>query len=229
MLVLDTKPAPSQNVQGAESTMPSSGQWAAFLVASFLFIQVPGPSLLFMLGRALTVTLREALLSVAGNAIGLLAQATMVAIGLGALVAASTTAYTIVKLIGVAYVVWLGIQAIRHRRAARLSLLSGERPPERTGAALMTGFVVGVTNPKTVLFFVAFLPQFTSPAAATAPQIALLGLVFALMEVVSDSVWVTLAGKARLWLSRKPQRLDIIGAAGGAMMIGLGAALVTTS
>ena len=209
--------------------MPTSGQWAAFLVASLLFIQVPGPSLLFMLGRALTVPLREALLSVAGNAIGLLAQAVLVAIGLGTLVAASTTAYTVVKLTGAAYVGWLGVQAIRHRRTARLALLSGEGPPPRTGAALMTGFVVGVTNPKTVLFFVAFLPQFTSPTAPSAPQIALLGLVFALMEIVSDSVWVTLAGKARRALARKPQRLDTVGAGGGVLMIGLGAALVTTA
>ncbi len=206
--------------------MPTSGQWAAFLVASFLFIQVPGPSLLFMLGRALTVTLREALLSVVGNATGLLTQALLVAIGLGAVVATSATAYTIVKLAGAAYVVWLGVQAIRHRGDARRALASGERPPERARAALLTGFVVGVTNPKTVLFFVAFLPQFTSPTAPTAPQIALLGLVFALMELVSDSVWATLAGRARLVLARKPQRLDAVGATGGVMMIGLGTALV---
>jgi threonine/homoserine/homoserine lactone efflux protein len=210
-------------------TMPSSSQWAAFLVASFLFIQVPGPSLLFMLGRALTVTLREALLSVVGNASGLLVQAVLVAVGLGALVTTNAVAYSVVKLAGAAYVVWLGVQAIRHRGEARLTLLSGHRTPERARAAFMTGFVVGVTNPKTVLFFVAFLPQFTSTSATTAPQIALLGLVFALMELVSDSVWATVAGRARLWLARRPRRLDAAGAAGGVMMIGLGATLVTTS
>ena len=208
--------------------MPTSSQWAAFLIASFLFIQVPGPSLLFMLGRALTVPLREALLSVVGNSLGLLTQAVLVAVGLGALVATSATAYTVVKLVGAAYVVWLGVQAIRHRRDARLALLSGERQPKRARAAVLTGFVVGVTNPKTVLFFVAFLPQFTSPSAPTAPQIALLGLVFALMEVASDSVWATLAGKARQWFARRPARLDAAGATGGVMMIGLGSALVTT-
>ena len=92
----------------------------------------------------------------------------------------------------------------------------------------MTGVVVGVTNPKTVLFFVAFLPQFASPAGPTAPQIILLGLVFALMELVSDSVWATLAGRARLWMARKPRRLDAVGATGGVMMIGLGAALAAS-
>ena len=78
--------------------MPSSSQWVAFLVASILFIQVPGPSLLFTIGRALTVGRREALLSVVGNALGLVAQVALVAVGLGALVAASATAYTGVKL-----------------------------------------------------------------------------------------------------------------------------------
>ena len=184
--------------------MPSSGQWIAFLIASFLFIQVPGPSLLFMLGRALTVSLREALLSVVGHALGLLSQALLVAVGLGAVIAASATAYWIIKLTGAAYVLWLGLQAIRHRADARLSLQSGDRPQERTGAAVLTGYMVGVTNPKTVLFFVAFLPQFASPAGPAGLQIALLGLVFALMEVVSDSLWATLAGKARLWISRHP-------------------------
>ena len=207
--------------------MPTSGQWVTFLVASFLFIQVPGPSLLFMLGRALTVSLREALLSVVGNACGLLVQAMSVAVGLGAVVATSATAYTVLKLAGAAYVVWLGVQAIRHRADARLTLLSRARPPERVGAALMTGFVVGVTNPKTVLFFIAFLPQFTSSAAPAAPQIALLGLVFALMGLVSDSTWATVAARARRWLAREPRRLDAVGAAGGVMMVGLGMTLAT--
>ena len=122
-----------------------------------------------MLGRALTVSLRDALVSVAGNALGLVAQVMLVAVGLGAVVAASATAYTALKIVGAAYVVWLGIQAIRHRGDARLALLAGERPPERATAALRTGFVVGVTNPKTIVFFVAFLPQFTSPGAPAGP------------------------------------------------------------
>ena len=94
--------------------MPSSSQWLAFLVASILFIQVPGPSLLFTIGRALTVGRREALLSVVGNALGLTAQVALVALGLGAVVAASATAYTAIKLLGAAYVAltsWRGQSA----------------------------------------------------------------------------------------------------------------------
>src|SRR3954470_24225859 len=95
--------------------VPSTHQWLAFLVASALFIQVPGPSLLFTIGRALTVGRRDALLSVLGNALGLTTQVCLVAVGLGAVVAASAHAYTVLKIVGAGYVVWLGIQAIRHR------------------------------------------------------------------------------------------------------------------
>ena len=209
--------------------MPSSSQWIAFLIASILFIQVPGPSLLFTIGRALTVGRREALLSVLGNALGLLAQVLAVAIGLGAVIAASATAYTVLKLFGAAYVVWLGISAIRHRADARVSMEAAERLPEAHGRALRTGFIVGFTNPKTIVFFVAFLPQFTnSTAGQSGLQIAALGLVFAVLAVLSDTCWALVASQARQWFARKPERLDNLGVAGGVMMIGLGATLAAT-
>ena len=208
--------------------MPSTAQWIAFLVASILFIQVPGPSLLFTLGRALTVSLRDALLSVVGNALGVVAQALLVAVGLGAVVATSATAYSVLKLAGAAYVVWLGVQAIRHRSDARAALTVGDRPAERTGRSLLTGFTVGVSNPKTIVFFLAFLPQFTAAGSPAGPQIALLGAVFGVLAVVSDSIWATVAGRARRWFARQPKRLDAMGATGGAMMIGLGLTMATT-
>ncbi len=208
--------------------MPSSSQWVAFLVASILFIQVPGPSVLFMLGRALTVGRRDALVSVAGNGLGLVVQALLVAIGLGAVVAASATAYSVLKLVGAAYVVYLGVQAIRHRGDARQALLEGRSVPGEGGRALLTGVIVGLTNPKTIVFFVAFLPQFTNASAGTGAQIAVLGTVFAAMAFVSDSIWAILAGKARDWFAREPRRLDRLGLAGGVMMIGLGGTMAAT-
>lgn len=209
--------------------VPTTSQLLAFALASILFIQVPGPSLLFTIGRALTVGRRAALLSVLGNALGLMAQIVAVALGLGAIVAASAAAYTVLKIIGACWVVWLGIQAIRHRGDARVALALGERHQERTSAALRTGFIVGATNPKTIVFFVAFLPQFTNASAGhVGAQVALLGGLFAVMAVASDSVWALAASRARDWFARKPQRLDAMGAAGGVMMIGLGATLATT-
>jgi threonine/homoserine/homoserine lactone efflux protein len=209
--------------------VPTTSQLLAFALASILFIQVPGPSLLFTIGRALTVGRRAALLSVLGNALGLIAQIVAVALGLGAIVAASAAAYTVLKIIGACWVVWLGIQAIRHRGDARIALALGERHQERTSAALRTGFIVGATNPKTIVFFVAFLPQFTNASAGhVGAQVAFLGALFAVMAVASDSVWALAASRARDWFARKPQRLDAMGAAGGVMMIGLGATLATT-
>ena len=115
--------------------VPSTSQWLAFVLASFLFMQVPGPSLLFTVGRALTVGRRDALLSVFGNALGEVGQVVLVSIGLGALVAASSTLYTVVKVAGAAYVCWLGVQAIRHRADARLAVPGAARHPVAPGTA----------------------------------------------------------------------------------------------
>ncbi len=207
--------------------MPTTHQWIAFLVASILFIQVPGPSLLFTIGRALTVGRRDALLSVAGNGLGVTAQVVLIAVGLDAVVTASSTAYTVVKVVGATYVIWLGVQAIRHRADARAAMA---RPVEqsRRGRSLRTGFVVGVTNPKTIVFFVAFLPQFVNPGAShIGLQMVLLGAVFGVMAICSDSIWALAASKARDWFARKPARLDRLGATGGVMMVGLGATMLT--
>jgi threonine/homoserine/homoserine lactone efflux protein len=213
--------------------VPTTNQWLAFVVASALFIQVPGPSLLFTIGRALTVGRRDALLSVLGNALGITTQVFLVAVGLGAVVAASAEAYVVLKVAGAAYVVWLGIQAIRHRADARAALDAVDRLAIARVSALRSlriGFTVGVTNPKTIVFFVAFLPQFVNePAGHTGAQLALLGLVFGTMCVASDSVWALAASRARDWFARRPQRLDKLGVAGGVMMIGLGATMAVAS
>ncbi|RLV48289.1 LysE family translocator [Nocardioides mangrovicus] len=206
--------------------MPSLAQTGAFLLASFLFIQVPGPSLLFTIGRALSVDRREALTSVAGNAIGLFMQVVCVAVGLAAVVAASATAYTVVKVVGACYVLWLGVQAIRHRGDARRAMQAGV--PLRRGRPLWIGFTVGLTNPKTIVFFVAFLPQFTNSRAAAAPQLLLLGAVFAVIAVCSDSTWALLAARARDWFAGRPQRLDRLGGLGGALMVALGVTMLVS-
>ncbi len=207
--------------------MPTANQWIAFVVASILFIQVPGPSLLFTIGRALTVGRRDALLSVVGNALGVTVQVFLIAVGLAAVVTASATAYTVVKVAGASYVVWLGIQAIRHRADARAAL-GRPAPTTGRGRALRTGLVVGLTNPKTIVFFVAFLPQFVNAEAGhVGLQMALFGIVFGALATCSDSVWALAAAKARDWFARKPRRLDTLGATGGVMMIGLGATMLT--
>jgi threonine/homoserine/homoserine lactone efflux protein len=135
----------------------------------------------------------------------------------------------VLKLAGAAYVLYLGVQAIRHRADARLALVSESGAPRGTAwGSVRTGLVVGATNPKTIVFFAAFLPQFVGEDGAAGPQLLLLGLVFGLLACASDSCWALVAGRARDWFAREPRRLDRLGATGGVMMIGLGATLATT-
>lgn len=209
--------------------MPTLAQFAAFTIASIVLIEIPGPSLLFALGRALTVGRRDAILSVIGNASGVLVQGVAAAVGLGALVATSTTAFTVLKLVGAAYVVYLGVQAIRRRGEARAALEQGDGARRTSGFdAARAGFVVGVTNPKTIVFLMAFLPQFIAADAPAVPQLLLLGALFAVLSCVSDAIWVLAASQAKTWFARRPERLDGLGLTGGVMMIGVGGFLATS-
>ena len=151
------------------------------------------------------------------------------AVGLGAVVAASAEAFTALKLVGAAYVFHLGVQAIRHRGDARLALDQPDAQPRTHGwRSVRTGMVVGMTNPKTIVFFAAFLPQFVDESRPAAPQLLLLGVLFSVMAAASDSCWALASARAKTWFARKPERLDRLGATGGVMMIGLGATLATT-
>jgi threonine/homoserine/homoserine lactone efflux protein len=199
----------------------------AFLLASALLIVIPGPSVLFVLGRSIALGRRGGLLSVLGNALGMLPAIAAVALGIGALVAQSVVVFTIVKVIGAAYLIFLGIQAIRHRRVRAMP--DASVAPRSTFRLLVEGFVVGITNPKTIAFFVAVLPQFVDHGAGAIPlQLAQLGISFFLLALIMDGTWALIAGTARDWFARSPKRVERLGAAGGVMMIGLGGTLLVT-
>jgi threonine/homoserine/homoserine lactone efflux protein len=199
----------------------------AFVLASALLIMIPGPSVLFVLGRSIALGRRGGLLSVLGNALGMLPAIAAVALGVGALVAQSVVVFTIVKVIGAGYLVFLGIQAIRHR--AQRAMPDPSTAPRSTFRLLLEGFVVGITNPKTIAFFVAVLPQFVAhEAGAISWQLAELGLVFFVLALLMDGTWALLAGTARDWFARSPKRIERLSAAGGGMMIGLGGVLLVT-
>lgn len=202
---------------------------AAFALASLALVVVPGPSVLFVIGRSLSLGRTGGFLSVVGNALGMIPAIVAVSLGVGAVVAQSVLALTVVKLAGAAYLTWLGLKAIRHRHdavptAARPQVV---RPTSRR--VLVEGFVVGVSNPKTIVFFVAVLPQFVSSGSGAVPlQLATLGGIFFVIALVCDSVWALAAGTARSWFERDPRRVARMGAGGGAMMIGLGGALAVS-
>ena len=197
----------------------------AFCLAAALLIVVPGPSVVFAVGRALSVGRRRALAAVVGNELGLMVQVAAVAGGLGAIITASAVAFTVLKLAGAAYLVVLGVNAIRRRHEAFAALgRTGATPDGRRGVgrAVLDGVAVGSLNPKSAVFFTAFLPQFVDPGAPVAGQVLLLGAVFAGIALVLDSLWVLAAGTARTWFARSPRRLAAVGGAGGVAMIGLG-------
>ncbi|HEY3559406.1 MAG TPA: LysE family translocator [Kribbella sp.] len=209
--------------------MPSGHHLVAFAVTALVIIVVPGPSVLFIVGRALAVGRREAVLTMVGNTLGAAVMLVLIALGLGTLIAASAIALTIVKLGGAAYLIYLGVHAFRSRKSLAEALAAGVQP----GGGRKTvrqGFFVGVTNAKTAVFFAAALPQFvdkdaSSPAWA---QILIFGLIFTVIALCSDSVWAFVAGTAREWFARSPRRLEMVGGAGGLMIIGLGASIAVT-
>lgn len=197
----------------------------AFVVASAVVIAVPGPSVLFTITRSLTLGRNAGVATVAGNAVGVYLQVIAVAIGLGAIVERSATVFTVIKLAGAAYLVFLGVQAVRHRHALR-DALGQSVDPKTLRRILRDGVVVGLMNPKSIVFFAAVLPQFVDPAAGDVPeQLLLLGAIFVGVGLMLDTGWAVAAGAARTWLVRSPRRLELIGGTGGVTMIGLGAGL----
>lgn len=208
--------------------MPPLSSFLAFVAVAAVVILIPGPSVLFTIGRALSVGRREALLTVLGNAGGEWVQVPAVAVGLGSLIAASATLFTVLKIGGALYLVYLGVQAIRHRRTLS-EAMEEVITPSRARRAFRQGFVVGLTNPKTTVFFAAILPQFVDPAHGHVPlQMLALGSIFPVMAIALDSCWALGAGTARAWFVRSPRRLALVGGAGGLAMIGVGVGIAVS-
>ena len=197
-------------------------------MASAVIIAIPGPSLLFTIGRALSSGRREALLTVVGNALGILTQICALAVGLGPLIAASATAYTLLKLVGACYLIWLGVCAIRDRGTLAAAFTSGVPVSVPGMHAVRAGFVVGVTNPKTVVFFAALLPQFVVTTSPVLVQLVALGSIFAVLALLMDGTVALIASRARDWFASSPQRMERVGGVGGLLMVGLGTGLVLT-
>ncbi|KIA66292.1 LysE family translocator [Nocardia vulneris] len=200
----------------------------AFLAAAVVLIIVPGPGVLFTIGRALTLGRRAALLSVAGHCLGVFFVLLLVAVGLGTLLMASALALAVVKFAGALYLIYIGIQAIRERKSLRAAL-GAEVAVVPTTKVLRQSVIVGLTNPKAIVFFAAILPHFADPAAGSLQlQFLILGSLFLAIAVVCDSAWALLAASARSWFARSPRRLEAVGGAGGMMIVGLGASVALT-
>jgi threonine/homoserine/homoserine lactone efflux protein len=209
--------------------MVSTEHLIAFGLAALVLIAIPGPSVVFVIGRALAYGRGVALFTVLGNSLGLLVVLVLVAFGLGVVVQGSIVVFTVLKLLGAAYLVHLGVQAIRHRRsfdAARTGRPIASLSP---GRALRQGFVVGASNPKAFMIFAAVLPQFVDRGEGNVrAQMLLLGLLAFGIGLVSDSLWAVLASRLRQWFDASHRRGEAMGMVGGVSMIGLGVAIAVT-
>jgi threonine/homoserine/homoserine lactone efflux protein len=208
--------------------MPPSAHLLTFTATAFVLILIPGPSVLFVVSRSIVLGRAAGVATVAGNTVGAFTQVIAVAFGIGPLVERSVAVFTTLKLAGCCYLVFLGVQAIRHRHSLAEQL--GQEVERKTVARIvLDGFTVGVTNPKVIVFFAAILPQFVERASGDVPlQIVVLGGIFAGVALLSDSVWALAAGTVRSWLARSPRRLALLGGTGGVAMIAIGARLAFT-
>lgn len=200
--------------------MPSLTSLLLFAAASIALLVVPGPSVLYIVTRSVSQGRRAGLISVLGVHVGSAVHVTAAALGLSALLASSATAFMIVKYLGAAYLVWLGVQKLRRRESGPVE----EAPPVRRTRLFTQGIVVNVLNPKTAIFFLAFLPQFVNPSRGpVALQIIILGACFIVLGIMSDGGYAMLAGTLadRIRRTRKSRRrLD---RASGVVYLGLGA------
>ncbi len=207
--------------------MPSIETLLAFTLAGVILVIIPGPSVLFIVGRALAHGRRAALASVAGNTAGASLVVIVVALGFGAIAAQSIAVFTVLKLVGAAYLVYLGVQTIRKR--GDLLARIGEPTSPAGGRMFLQGMIVGATNPKVLVFFAAVLPQFVDTAAGSpTTQMLVLGLLFAMIAAGLDSAWGLAAGSARDWFATSPSRLRWMGGIGGTSLIVMGAGLALT-
>ena len=208
--------------------MISTGHLLGFALASLVLIVIPGPGVLFVVGRALAHGRRTALATACGHAAGNYVVAACVAVGLGTLLERSVQAFVIVKVAGALYLIWLGIHAIRRRTSLAAAMeVAGE--PRGGWRAALDGAVVGITNPKAYILFGAILPQFINRSAGHVPeQMLLLALVSVTIGAISDCSWGWAAGGVRAWFARSPRRCEMVGGVGGLAMIGVGVTVALT-
>ena len=209
--------------------MPPISDVIAFAIASFLIIIIPGPSVLFTIGRGISYGKKAALVNVAGNSVGMFIGSLAVAIGIGTFVQSSDIAYALVGVLGGGYLVYLGYDAHRTRKDVAQALVS-KADPKPMGQLFKQGFVVGFLNPKSLVFFAAVLPQFVDPKRGQIVlQMIFLAVIFFVIAVLSDGTWGIVAGTARNWLAGTPTRIEKISGAGGFIIIALGVSVIVSA
>ena len=194
------------------------------MAVSAVLIVIPGPSVLFIVGRALALGRSAALATVISNASGEGVQGLVAALGFGYVIQRSPAAFTVLKVCGAAYLLYLAWHMLRHRReAAAGSSAEGSRRPARDG------FIVGVTNPKSAVFFAIVMPQFADTSLGHVTlQLVVMALIYVSIALLSDGVWALAASRARQAMSSSPRAMVALATTGGVFLLGLAVAVVFT-
>jgi threonine/homoserine/homoserine lactone efflux protein len=204
--------------------VPEPTTFVLFAVAALVLLVIPGPAVLYIVAQSVSGGRRVGLVSALGLHAGSLVHVAAAAVGLSSLLVSSARAFELVKLAGAAYLVYLGVRRLRDRSGKDAALA---REPRPLSHAFRQGIVVNVLNPKTALFFLAFLPQFVDVSrGSVALQVVVLGLTFVLLGLLSDGLYAVLAGGAGSWLRRRPRVAARERYVTGGVLVGLG---VTTA
>jgi homoserine/homoserine lactone efflux protein len=188
--------------------------FAAYLLITLVLILIPGPIVTLVVATSASKGMRAGLITVAGTSSGNAVLLAVIALGLSWILNHALTWFELLRWVGAVYLIWLGIQA--WRGAGR-----GAPVPPNDRVYFWRGFLVALSNPKTIAFFTAFLPQFVDPSLPAAPQLALMCAVSVLLATLSDSCWAILAGFGRLWFVQ-PARAELLGRLSGITLIGGG-------
>ena len=189
--------------------------FTAFLLITMVLVITPGPIVTLVISTGVTQGPRAALTTVAGTTFGNAALLTAIALGLNWVHAHADLLFSALRLTGAAYLIWLGVQAWRHAGE------ESQRLTDTGRARFLRGVLVALSNPKTIVFFTAFLPQFLDPRLPAGPQLAVMCVVTVLLAGVSDCVWAIAAGMGRAWF-KKPSRVKLLGRLSGTVLVGGG-------
>ena len=202
---------------------PIPARYPEYLVAAVLIILAPGPSVLFAIARAIAWGRATAIATVAGNALGMFSLSILIAFGLGPILERSELAFISVQILGGLYLIYLGIDALRHSRVHAEDMVNQGDIKPKTLKSIRDGFWVGALNPKGLVFFAAILPQFLDKNDANLTvQLLIMGATFALLAFIGDGIWGILAGTARVWMANSPVRLIRLRQLGGVVIVLLG-------
>ena len=211
-------------------TLDFPARYPEYLVAAMIIILAPGPSVLFVIARAIAWARATAVATVAGNVTGAFTLSLMVAFGLGPILQRSEAAFIGVQLLGGLYLIYLGIDALRHSKIHAEDMVNQGDIRPSTSKSMRDGFWVGALNPKGLVFFAAILPQFIDRGSSNVTsQLVLMGATFAVLAFFSDGMWGVIAGTVREWMATSPSRLVLMRRIGGCVMITLGIFTLTSA